>query len=169
MVKLLLIAALVLPTSARADDDGFNMLAIDSAIGGLARGDTMARATSLGVSVEHPVFTKVRVVAGYDWMWVAGETGHRASLGVRRELFSTRSHAFVDGELGAALALLSRPAQMPGVDPLVTGFVGLRLGVDLYTGRDASPSRTFEMALAVRMLVGDTRGCMLGLTTAWGN
>jgi len=149
------------------------MLAVDSSMGALPTETTMIRARSLGLSVEHPVFQRVRVLAGYEWLWLGEANGHRTTLGLRREVFGRgryHSRVFVDGELGASYALVSGDERMAGVHDVPAAFAGMRMGYDLYTDRDESPSRTFELALGTRLLVVEHGvGFALGLAVAWGN
>jgi hypothetical protein len=59
---------------------------------------------------------------------------------------------------------------MFGMRMLPTGFVGMRVGWDIYSHKDDSPSRTFEMNLLVRVLaVSDGVGVMTGIGMAWGS
>jgi hypothetical protein len=167
LAALLVLAALARPVHADDDDAGFNMLSLDTSFGAVHA----ERMSSVGIAVEHPVWRTLRVVA-YDWVWLGDGSGHRATLGLRRELLGVsnyHSHLFVDGELGASLAMLT-PPEMGGVELMPAGFVGLRFGWDLYTGRDESPSQMFETAVAVRVLAIDhTAGVTAGVTFAWGN
>ena len=150
------------------DDAAFNMLSLDTSLGAVQA----ERMSSIGIAVEHPVWRTLRVVAGYDWVWLGDGSGHRTTLGVRRELIGMsnyHSHGFIDGELGASLAMLT-PPEMGGVELLPAGFVGVRFGWDLYSGRDESPSQMFETAIAVRVLALERgAGVTGGLTFAWGN
>ena len=98
-------------------------------------------------------------------------SGHRAVAGLRRELIGkgrSSMHAFVDGEVGGGFMLAND--SMFGVEMLPTGFVGMRLGYDLYSHNDDSPSRTFELELTTRLLVvAEGVGFITGLGMAWGN
>jgi hypothetical protein len=141
---------------------------------------------SLGLGVEHPVFKRTRVFGEYEWLWLASTpvdpalmasepehngSGHRAVLGLRRELAgkgSYATHVFVDGEVGGGLGIVND--SMFGMRMLPTGFVGMRVGWDIYSHKDDSPSRTFEMNLLVRVLaVSDGVGVMTGIGMAWGS
>jgi hypothetical protein len=199
LVVVTTLAALLahVPTSQAddADDDdddspAFNMFGFGMAVGALPVRGTDTRAMSIGLTVEHPVFRKARVVAEYDWLWLLRRdastaastttqvprpeehgTGHRASLGLRRELIgkggdSTRT--FLDGEVGATVALVND--SMTGAQLVPGGFTGLRVGWDAYSRREDSPSRTFELAVLVRAIVlRDGAGLTVGIGMLWGN
>jgi hypothetical protein len=165
------------------DDDApaFNMFGLSFGVGALPLDDSSMLATSLGVAIEHPVFRRTRIAAEYDWLWLSSRdtpmigqhhaTGHRATLGLRRELkasSSSSSRIFLDGELGASVALANH--SMTGMELIPGAYVGVRGGSDVYTSRDASPSRTLEAAVYVRALavpggIGFTVGCGM----YWGN
>jgi hypothetical protein len=202
LILVAVATALVPATAARAgdgdDDDGdgdgdgndaaFNMLDTRFTIGTMPLDGTRTLAVSLGLGVEHPVFTKTRVFGEYELLWLSNAydphtamlspppperhgTGHRAVLGLRRELLGTGHHSvrgFVDGELGGGLALTND--NMRGFQTVPTGFVGLRAGYDIYSHLDSSPSRTFEFEILVRAIaVPDGLGWLTGLGFAWGN
>ncbi len=172
---------------ATDEQPGFNMFGFDAAIGAQPRDGQSAVAMSLGLGVEHPVFKRTRVFGEYAWLWWqqrdsserAGTaprpdrdaTGHRASLGLRRELKAKDGRTmrlFVDGELGGSVALVND--SMEGAELVPAGFFGLRAGYDLYSRRDSSPSRTFETALFLRTIgTRDGVGITFGLGMAWGN
>jgi len=174
------------------DDDGspaFNMFGFTMAIGALPIRGTDTLAMSIGLAVEHPVFTKTRVLGEYDWMWLTRRdtrsadpdamvprpedhgSGHRASLGLRRELVGKggrRTRVFVDGELGASVALVNN--NMTGVELVPAVFTGLRFGYDLYSRRDDSPSGTFETGLLLRAIaLREGIGLTFGVGMYWGN
>lgn len=196
MVKLTLVAVVLAATTAVAqaqesggdDSPAFNMLDMRFGIGGLPIAGERETTVSLGLGVEHPVFTKTRVFGEYEWMWLfqgpstrtdmlnppppeRHGTGQRAVLGLRRELLGKGGHsirAFLDGELGGGLALTND--NMNGFAALPTGFAGLRAGYDVYSRVDNSPSRTFEFELLYRFIaVPDGFGMMFGIGMAWGN
>jgi len=190
MVKNLLLTAILLSSTTafaqEADDDdpGFNMLETRFAFGTMPLADGASSLTvSLGLGVEHPVFKRTRVFGEYEWLWLASNpapmyselehngSGHRAVLGLRRELVGKGSyamHMFVDGEIGGGLGIVND--SMFGMRVLPTGFVGMRFGWDLYSHKDDSPSRTFEMNLFVRVLaLADGAGFMTGIGMAWGS
>lgn len=175
------------------ESPSFNMFGFTFAVGGLPIDGTNTRAMSIGLSVEHPVFKKTRVVGEYDFLWLVNRdmtsamraaysdtmvprpdahgTGHRTSLGLRRELFGSgrrRARAFLDGELGGMLALVDQTAT--GAQLVPGGFAGVRVGYDLYSRSDDSPSRTFEVGLSLRMIVvPEGAGLTFGLGMFWGN
>lgn len=189
MVKLIALTAILLSsTAAFAEDDdndaGFNMLGTRVGFGTLPMSDgASSLAVSLGLGVEHPVFKRTRVFGEYEWLWLTSRpapmdsepahngSGHRAVLGLRRELFGKGSHvmhAFVDGEVGGGLGIAND--SMLGLEVLPTGFVGMRAGWDLYSRNEESPSRTFEFELMFRVLVvPDGAGVMTGIGMAWGS
>jgi hypothetical protein len=164
----------------------FNMLGFTAGAGALPEDGRAATTFALGVTVEHPVFRKTRVFGEYEWLWLSPRpsprdvmvvrperdgSGHRVHLGLRRELFA-QGHGdvrtFVDAELAGGVALVHDDIAGTRVVPDV--LVGLRLGYDIYTDRDDSPSRTFEFAFTFRALaVGDGVGGMAGLAMLWGN
>jgi hypothetical protein len=193
MVKNILLTAILLSsTSALAqeaddDDPGFNMLETRFAFGSMPIADGASSLTvSLGLGVEHPVFKRTRVFGEYEWLWLSSPprdpalmtsepehdgSGHRAVLGLRRELVGKGSyamHMFVDGEVGGGLGIVND--SMFGLRVLPTGFAGVRFGWDLYSHKDDSPSRTFEMNILVRVLaVSDGVGVLTGIGMAWGS
>lgn len=196
MVKMTMLALVLLSSTAFAqeaddEDDGFNMLEMRVGFGTMPIDDGASSLTvALGLGVEHPVFKRTRVFGEYEWLWLSfnpgnqqsgtalmdserehNGSGHRAVLGLRRELVGTgrhAMHAFVDGELGGGLAIVND--SMYGLEMLPTGFVGMRAGWDLYSHNDDSPSRTFELTMMLRVLaVSDGVGVMTGLGMAWGN
>jgi hypothetical protein len=167
---------------------GFNMFGFDMALGPLPIDGAPALAMSIGLSVEHPVFRKTRVFGEYAWVWLLprGEermgddmtirpehhaSGHRAGLGLRRELTAKGARStrfFVDGELGGTVTLAND--NMEGVRVMPAVFTGLRLGYDLYSRKDDSPSRTFETAFLIRAIgVRDGVGMTFGVGMYWGN
>lgn len=173
------------------DDDSpaFNMFGFDMEVGVVPHEGANALAMSIGLAVEHPVFTRTRVFGEYDWLWISPRdtgtramvgmsprperhaSGHRASLGLRRELKAKgggHMRLFIDGELGGGVALVND--SMAGATLAPSGFVGLRLGYDLYSRRDSSPSRMFETAIVLRAVgVRDGVGIVFGLGMYWGN
>jgi hypothetical protein len=174
------------------DSPAFNMFGFTFAAGGFPVDGTNTLAMSIGLSVEHPVFRRTRIVGEYDFLWLldrdattqmragttmvprpdAHGTGHRTSIALRRELVGTgrgSARAFVDGELGGMLALVNQTSN--GAQLVPGGFVGVRVGYDLYSRRDESPSRTFEVAMLLRMMVlpEGKAGMALGLGMFWGN
>jgi hypothetical protein len=143
---------------------------------------------SLGLGIEHPVFKKTRVFGEYEWLWLTQTderdyygmsprperrgNGHRTSLGLRRELVGKRTsramRIFIDGELGANVALVDD--NMTGVSFRPGALFGLRLGYDIYTGSDESPSRTFEIEMVMRAIaIQGGAGALIGLGMFWGN
>jgi hypothetical protein len=173
-----------------SDDDSpaFNMFGFSFGIGMLPVDGSSMLATSLGVALEHPVFRRTRIAAEYDWLWLSSPdasrmpvgaaghaehhaTGHRATLGLRRELKASGSSSirlFLDGELGATVALAHH--SMTGVELIPGAYVGVRAGADMYTSRDASASRTLETAVFMRALaVPGGIGFTVGFGMFWGN
>jgi hypothetical protein len=195
LVVLLAHAALAAPHAMAEeyeDDDSepaFNMFGFDMSIGVQPHNGANALAMAIGLGVEHPVFKKTRVFGEYAWTWLLPReqdprgllsmaprperdaNGHRASLGLRRELKAKESgkmRMFVDGELGGSVALMHD--RMDGTEVVPAAFVGLRAGYDLYSHRDDSPSRTFETAFVLRTVAThDGVGMVFGLAMAWGN
>lgn len=169
------------------DAPSFNMFGFNMGVGAVPVDGANTLAMSLGLALEHPVFTKTRVAAEYDWLWLirrserdyTGDaprpdrhaTGHRAGLALRRELLAKggrSARVFIDGELGGSIALTND--NMTGVALTPGVFTGLRLGYDIYTRRDTSPSRMFETAILVRALaVADGIGISMGIGMYWGN
>ena len=198
MVKLALIcivaALAATPSLAQAQESGdddapaFNMLDMRFGVGALPVAGSAQMTISLGLGIEHPVFKKTRVFGEYEWMWLFDRgsdrtymlnpppperhgTGQRAMLGLRRELLGKGGHslrAFLDGEIGGGLALAND--NMRGLQTLPSAFAGLRVGYDMYSRVDDSPSRTFEFEMLYRVIaVPDGLGMMFGIGMAWGN
>jgi len=176
------------------DDDSptFNMFGFDMGIGGMSVQGTRMLAMSIGLSTEHPVFKRTRVFGEYDWLWLMSRdtdaqaragtdvmvprpedhaTGHRAGLGLRRELKGKgmgSARLFLDGELGGSVALIND--NRTGVAVVPAAFAGVRVGYDLYSRSDDSPSRTFETGISMRVLVmPDGVGAVFGIGMFWGN
>jgi hypothetical protein len=183
-------AAERLATDESVEDEppAFNMFGFRVSAGALPIEGDRATVLSVGLGVEHPVFKKTRMFGEYEWLWMtrpderAGDsvvprperhgTGHRASFGLRRELIakqmSRNVRVFIDAELGGCAALVND--NMSGVAFLPGGFAGLRLGYDIYTGSDSSPSRTFELEMLVRSVsIAHGTGVLFGVGMLWGN
>lgn len=176
-------------TEADDDSPAFNMLGFQFASGELPIGSAHTLALSLGLTIEHPVWPKLRVVGEYDALWLVHRptrdadatsmvlppdrhtSGHRAGLAVRRELFgrgNSSARSFLDGELGASLALATDNFAGPQLVPAV--FTGLRAGFDFYSPDDDSASRTLEVAMLLRAIaVSSGVGLALGVGLHWGN
>jgi hypothetical protein len=173
-----------------AEEPAFNMFGFRFSAGALPIEASHTTTLSVGLGVEHPVFKKTRVFGEYEWLWLTRVdvseramtspimrpehhgTGHRASIGVRRELIGKRLgrsvRVFVDGELGAGVALVND--NMTGVAFLPSGLGGLRFGYDIYSRSDSSPSRTFEAEFLLRAIaIQGGVGGMAGLGMFWGN
>jgi hypothetical protein len=173
------------------DDDGspaFNMFGFRMSIGALPVDGARATTFALGLGVEHPAFGRTRVFGEAEWLWLMHQderemdsvairperhgNGHRVSVGLRRELVAKnaggRVRMFIDAELGGSLALTNDNAVGFAVVP--GGLAGLRLGYDIYSRADSSPSQTFEAELLVRAIaVQDGVGFMTGVGMLWGN
>ncbi len=190
MVKVIMFVLVSLTAVAAADDDepAFNMLGFRLSAGVVPIEGYPTTTMSVGLGVEHPVFDKTRMFGEYEWLWLSRVderafdsmivhperhgSGHRLTAGLRRELIAKgmgRSvRLFVDGELGGGLALVND--NFSGVTLIPAGVVGLRLGYDIYSRSDESPSRTFEAELLVRAVaVQSGIGGMIGLGLLWGN
>jgi hypothetical protein len=200
MVKLTALALVALTAAAHAsppdyveepdveDEPAFNMLGFRFAAGAVPRDGGRSSVLSLGLGVEHPVFGKTRMFGEYEWLWLAHyderamdsvvvrperrASGHRASLGLRRELLAktpgSSVRLFIDVELGAGLALVDD--NMTGFELAPAGIAGLRVGYDIYSRSDESPSRTFEAEMLFRALfVEGGVGGMAGIGILWGN
>jgi hypothetical protein len=171
------------------DSPAFNMLGFTMGIGGLPIDGERTFVGSVGLGIEHPVFKKTRVGLEYELLWMSRRddsmrphdpdafrpehhgSGHRASMSLRRELKAKNGRTirwFIDGELAATVALVND--NMDGARVIPGGFTGVRLGYDIYTRKDDSPSRTFETALFFRGYgTGDGIGFSGGLGMFWGN
>jgi hypothetical protein len=170
-------------------EPAFNMLGFRTSFGALPLHGTRTSTFSLGLGVEHPVFRKTRVLGEYEWLWLFGDrsgrametiaagaerygNGHRMSVGLRRELVGVTPgrnlRVFVDAELGGSLALASH--NVDGLLFVPAGFIGLRLGYDIYSRSDDSPSSTFEVEMLVRAItIAGGTGVMFGVGMLWGN
>jgi hypothetical protein len=183
-----LVLAVLASTAHAEDSPAFNMFGFRMSAGALPLDGDRSVVLSLGLGVEHPVFRKVRMFGEYEWLWInwwdaramdsvvirpeRHGNGHRASLGLRRELLAKNAgrsvRIFLDGELGANVALTND--NMHGMAFRPGGLVGLRVGYDVYSSVDSSPSRTFEAEVLIRAItVADGAGVMVGLGLAWGN
>ena len=172
------------------DEPAFNMLGFRMGVGALPLDHERTLVLSIGVGVEHPVFKKTRVFGEYDWLWLSRAdtgadramdtlvvrperhaSGHRASVGLRRELVGkggSSVRVFVDGELGGGLAMAND--NLTGVTLIPAAFIGLRFGYDVYSRSDSSPSRMFEAELLLRAIaVREGVGMMFGVGMLWGN
>ena len=197
MVKILLVLVALTTTAWAEDEDeaspAFNMFGFDISVGGLPINGSDTFVFALGLAVEHPVFSKTRVLGEYSWLWLQRRdtralqqaapadamiprpddhgTGHRAALGLRRELVGKGGgsmRGFVDTELGTSVALVND--NMTGVTVVPGVFTGLRVGYDLYSRRDSSQSATFEGALLVRATaLREGFGLSVGIGMFWGN
>jgi hypothetical protein len=166
----------------------FNMFGFRLTGGALPIEGDRTTVFSVGLGVEHPVFNKTRMFGEYEWLWMTRlderaeysvvprperhGTGHRASFGLRRELIAKRMgrnvRMFIDAELGGCVALVND--NMSGAAFLPGGFGGMRLGYDIYTGSDSSPSRTFEVELLLRAVtIQHGTGGLFGIGMLWGN
>ena len=175
---------------ASDDEPTFNMFGFRMSGGALPIDGDRAMALTLGLAVEHPVFKKTRVFGEYEWMWITVQelseramtsvvarperrgTGHRSSFGLRRELIGknggSKLRLFIDGELGGSIALVND--NLHGTMFMPAAIAGLRLGYDMYSGSESSPSRTFEAELLMRAVMIDGGvGGMAGLGFFWGN
>lgn len=176
------------PQVVEAEEPTFNMFGFRMTAGALPIDGDQVRVLSVGLGVEHPVFKKTRMFGEYEWLWLTHfderamdsvvnrperhGTGHRASFGLRRELvgkqFSRSVRLFLDAELGAAVALVNDNMSGMAFEP--AGLGGLRFGYDIYTDRDSSPSRTFELEFLVRAVVLQSgSGALMGFGMLWGN
>lgn len=193
MVKTIALVLVSLTAVAAAesdvdDDPAFNMLGFRLSVGSLPVEGHRTTMFAVGLGVEHPVFDKTRVFGEYEWLWLTRideramermsvrperhASGHRVMAGLRRELvaktMSRSLRLFVDGELGGGLALVND--NLSGVVLVPAGIVGLRLGYDIYSRSDESPSRTFEAELLVRgIAIEHGIGVMMGVGMLWGN
>jgi hypothetical protein len=189
VVALLLVTTVAHAESYEEDEPTFNMLGFRTSVGALPLDGTRTGTFSLGLGVEHPVFRRTRIFGEYEWLWLYGEqseramdtvdvrperygNGHRASVGLRRELFGVspaRSfRVFLDGEIGGGLALANH--NVDGLLFLPAGFAGLRFGYDIYSRNDDSPSSTFEIELLFRAItIAGGTGVMFGVGMLWGN
>jgi hypothetical protein len=200
MVKTIALALVSLTAVAAADSDveddyyedddepAFNMLGFRLGAGMLPVEGLRTTMFSVGLGVEHPVFDKTRVFGEYEWLWLSRideramqtmsirperhASGHRATAGLRRELvaknMSRSLRLFLDGEIGGGVALVND--NLSGVALVPAGIVGLRVGYDVYSRSDDSPSRTFEAELLVRgIAIEHGLGVLVGIGMLWGN
>lgn len=196
MVKTIALTLALLTAVASAESDvdelddepAFNMLGFRLSAGALPVEGHRTTMFSVGLGVEHPVFDKTRVFGEYEWLWLTRideraiesmsvrperhASGHRLMAGLRREIkaknMSRSLRLFVDGEIGGGLALVND--NFSGVALIPAGIVGLRVGYDVYSRSDDSPSRTFESELLVRGIVIEHGvGVMVGIGMLWGN
>jgi hypothetical protein len=188
MVKTIALVILASTGLAAADEPApaHNKLGFRIGFGTLTE-KTKLHTFSLGLQIEHPVFTTTRVFAEYELMWL-GEAesmspatdgmpynGHRSSLGIRSELLGTSFgrdgvHLYIDAEIGGGLGVVSD--DISGVQVLPHAFVGVRGGYDfLWGGKHAGSSRVFEaelLARAFRMPDGG-RAVLFGVGMLWGD
>ena len=175
-------------TEIEDNNPAFNMLGFRMGVGALPIEGNHTLTMSVGLGVEHPVFRKTRVFGEYEWLWLIRNedggmepttprterhgSGHRTSLGLRRELAAKKLgrslRMFVDGELGISTALAND--NVSGVQMLPAALGGLRFGYDIYSRSDDSPSRTFEAEFLLRAIaIREGIGVMFGVGMLWGN
>lgn len=187
-MRALVIIAL-LAGAARADDqnEAHNKLGFRIGFGRLDVEDRETHTFSLGLNLEHPVWSPLRVFGEYELLWLGDEqsshpstegfagSGHRVHIGLRTELmgktfFVDKIRLYLDGELGGGLGVASNDVM--GVQVLPHAFVGARAGYTFLFGKDRPrSSRTFEaelLARAFRMPGGDS-AVLFGIGMAWGD
>ena len=135
--------------------------------------------SGLTLAVEHAVFGKLRMLAEYDYLWLATatddpampftSTGHRTNVGFRLA-FATKDYDklkfYGDVEVGGGLGLYDAPT---GAAFVPHGFVGMHFGYAIVDRRPRA-SRTFEVEVNIRALVvehGMGLGCGFGFY--WGD
>lgn len=184
---------LVLAVPARADEDEgescvfvllppeeWSRLGTRVAYGLVTIDDAPLTTMSIGISIDRPVVGKWRALAEYEHLWIGPydwdsdvgvaalpDGGHRAHLGVRRELVEKRwsygrVRAFVDGEAGGGAMLVDR---MTG-DALAVAhaFAGVRAGLSL-----AWDDRRLDYEVVVRGLATtEGAGVLFGIGLVWG-
>jgi hypothetical protein len=149
-------------------------------VGHVPLADRPLMTSGIALGVEHPVFGKLRMLAEYEWLWLADapadvmstsfmSMGHRTNLGFRRAFATKRIEIvkfYADVEAGGGLGLYDTA---DGGEVLPHGFVGLRGGYQLRM-RNPSASRVFEVELNVRGIVVEHGiGIGGGLGFSWGD
>ena len=177
----------LLAGTARADDTSaaHNKLGFRIAFGTLEVTGRESHTFSLGLQLEHPVWSSVRVVGEYELVWL-GEaesmspstegfpgSGHRMHAGLRTELMSktvSTVRFYLDGEVGGGIGVASDDVM--GVQVLPHAFLGVRGGYEFLWGKNKPhSSRTFEaelIARAFRMPDGG-RSVLFGIGMLWGD
>ena len=176
MIRTLL-ALLVLASSAHADNVlgtriGYGSIPVD--------GDPMTT-MSLSVTFDHPIAGRWRIAAEYEYLWIGerdfdahmengvaslSDSGHRAHLGLRRELLDKqfadgKVELFLDGEAGGGAMLVDREEGALAVPHV---FVGIRAGLAL------DVETRWEYELYVRGLgLEDGPGVLFGIGLVWGD
>ena len=138
-----------------------------------------AATLSLGLSAEHQIAPRWRVLGEYEWVWLGHDAtgtmpelrgdGSRAHVGVRRRLGEKRWYEmaiYADADLGIGFMLAND--NMTGMQALPDAFAGVHVGYAERTFRHASPSKAFEADLFVRVLaLTDGAGFVGGMGMAW--
>ena len=186
-MKALVVLALLAGT-ARADDqvEAHNKLGFRIGFGTLEVTGRETDTCSLGLNLEHPVWTSVRAFGEYELMFLGNAqsmnadadsepgSGHRMHAGLRAELMAKSIGGmvrfYVDGELGAGIGVAGDDVM--GVQVMPHAFVGVRMGYDFLWGKTkARSSRSFEaefLARAFRMPDGGS-ATLFGVGMAWGD
>ena len=183
-----LVAIALVAGVARADEavEAHNKLGFRIGFGTLDVQDRETSTFSLGLSIEHPIWTSIRAFGEYELMWLGDSqsmspstegfqgSGHRMHAGLRAELMSTSIDGMVrfylDGEVGAGIGVAT--GDEIGVQVLPHAFIGARAGYDFLWGKNkAHSSSTFEaelLARAFRMPDGGS-AALFGIGMVWGD
>lgn len=176
--RLALAAVIALAATAHADPEA------DRAVFGFRFGagvipiDHQETTTvSIGLSAEHIVAPRWRLLGEYEWVWLSRAKempeergdGQRAHVGVRRRLGEKRVDEwgfYIDADFGAGFMLAND--NMTGVHALPDAFMGLRAGYEEHARRESSPSKLFLAELSVRGLaLPEGAGLLVGVGMAW--
>lgn len=175
------------PTRRDTRDDVTSLLGFHIGFGQLPIGSARLQTTALGLSVEHRLHGRWRVLGAYEYVWlgtrdsepdkvlVMDGTAHRVQLGLRRTLVASKpklggtTRFYADVELGGGVLLGSEPMTGTIVQPL--GFAGVRLGytfMNMHPGSRASIA--WEPEILIRgFAVDEGYGGLLAVGMTWGD
>ena len=134
---------------------------------------------SLGLTAEHVVAPRWRLLGEYEWVWLSRREGdampevhgdgQRVHVGARRRLGEKDWYEvgmYVDADAG--LGFMLAHDDMTGVHAIPDAFAGLHVGYVEHSRRRSSPSKLFEADLFVRGLaVTEGLGITAGFGMAW--
>ncbi|HEU0030513.1 MAG TPA: hypothetical protein VFQ53_07770 [Kofleriaceae bacterium] len=168
-------------------DDVTNLLGFHIAYGRLPIAGERLQSTALGLSIEHRVAGRWRLVGEYEFTWLGirdteaddqmpiDGTAHHVQLGLRHQLLRSRQRMdgtlgfYADVEAGGGILLGSEPSVGTVAQP--HAYAGLRLG---YTFMNMRPSTRASIAWEPEVLlranrVEDGYGFTAAIGMTWGD